>query len=221
MTVLNAVIFDFDGVVVNSEPLYEKAELELFSSYGIDVDLEDIRDTKGLPEDSYLKLISERYHITVPQTELQKRGRELLRQSFAGALDYIPGFLDFFHQISGKVSTGLATSSARAMLNWIFEYTIIENHFTSIVTADDVLRSKPFPDPYLKVCRMLETNPGSALVIEDSATGLQAAKAAGTIAVGFAGSARPAELAAADYIVQDYSELERLVEDNFRLRKNK
>ncbi|MGC9363863.1 MAG: HAD family hydrolase [Fidelibacterota bacterium] len=221
MTVINAVVFDFDGVVVNSEPLYEKAELELFSYYGIDVDLEDIRDTKGLPEDSYLKLISERYHITIPQTELRKRGRKLLRRAFAEALDYMPGFLDFFHRIAEKVSTGLATSSGRAMLNWIFEHTIIENHFTRIVTADDVVRSKPFPDPYLKICRMLATDPGSTLVIEDSATGLQAAKAAGTIAVGFAGSARPAELTAADYIVQNYSEIERLVEDNFRLRKNK
>lgn len=221
MTGIDAVVFDFDGVVVNSEPLYEKAEQALFLSYGVEVDLEDIRDTKGLPEEQYLEVISKRYQLPASLADLKHRGRKLLRREFATALDYMPGFLDFFHKINQQLPTGLATSSGRAMLEWIFANTKIRNHFSMIVTADDVCRSKPYPDPYAKICRLLAVEPGHTLVIEDSINGLQSAQAAGTITVGLIGPSNFSDLSSADYTARNFEEIETLINSEFQIRKMK
>ena len=208
MTPIEAIVFDFDGVIVDSEPLYEKAEKELFALYGVDIDIEDLKDTKGLSEKMYLSIIRERYRITAPIEELSLKGRAILKRYFAAELNYIPGFSEFLKKFSPLVKTGLATSSSRDLMNWIFDNTKVRNHFLHSVTADDVVYSKPHPEPYLKICHIIGVKPDNAIVIEDSANGLQSAKAAGAVTIGFHSNSSSGNFPNADYRASDYRQVE-------------
>ena len=211
MTPIEAIVFDFDGVIVDSEPLYEKAEKELFASYEVDIKTEDLKDTKGLSEEMYLGIIRERYKITAPLEEISIRGRAILKKYFANELDYIPGFLAFYNKINMRVKTGLATSSSRDLLNWIFDNTPIRNHFRWSVTADEVLHTKPHPEPYRKVCQLMDVKPKNTIVIEDSVNGLQSAIVAGAITLGFFNDAFRGNFPNTDYRASDYQQVEALI----------
>jgi len=211
MAHIEAIVFDFDGVVVDSEPLYEKAERELFTSFGVDIKTEDLKDTKGLSENMFLGIIRERYGITAPIEELSQGGRAILKKYFAAELDYIPGFLEFYNKIKSRVKTGLATSSSRNLLNWIFENTPIRNHFRWSITADDVLYTKPHPEPYRKVCQLMDVKPQNTIVIEDSVNGLQSAIAAGAKTLGFFNGSSREDFPDTDYSAADYPQVEALI----------
>lgn len=211
MSKIEAIVFDFDGVIVDSEPLYEKAERELFAQYGIEIEIADLNDTKGLSEEMYWGLIRERYKVTAPMEEMIQKGRELLKNIFMAELGYVSGFLDFFAEIEPRIPTGLATSSSRDLLNWIFANTSVRNHFRYSVTADDVAYSKPHPEPYRKICQLIDTRPENTIVIEDSANGLRSAKAAGTITIGFAANGGTVDFTDADYTAADYQQVAALI----------
>ena len=211
MSSIEAIVFDFDGVVVDSEPLYEKTEKELFSFYGVDIKIEDLRDTKGLSENMYLDIIRERYGITAPIEEMSLRSQAILRKYFADELNYIPGFQGFFNTINAQVKTGLATSSSRNLMNWIFDNTPIRNHFRWSITADDVLYTKPHPEPYQKICHLMDVKLKNTIVIEDSVNGLQSAIAAGAITIGFLNGFSQDDLPDIHYRASDYQQIETLI----------
>ncbi|MDO9548858.1 MAG: HAD family phosphatase [Candidatus Marinimicrobia bacterium] len=221
MAPIEAIVFDFDGVIVDSEPLYEKAEKELFASYGVDIKIEDLKDTKGLSEKMYLSIIRKRYNITAPMEEMILKGRAILKKDFALELNYIPGFPEFYNKISPQVKPGLATSSSRDLLNWIFDKTQIRNHFRWSVTADDVVYSKPHPEPYLKICHLMGVKPENAIVIEDSANGLQSAMAAGAVTIGFLSGSSQDDFPDADYRALDYKQVEALIMAIIEQKKDK
>lgn len=212
MNPIKSIIFDFDGVVVDSEPLYERAETELFLSYGIQIQTVDLMDTKGLSEKMYLDIIKKRYHINAPTDELMKKGRRILKRIFSKELRYIHGFREFYQQIQTNYKTALVTSSSRNLLEWIFKFTPIRNHFSTIVTAEDVTHSKPHPEPYLNACRLLNVKPAECIVIEDSINGVNSAKNAGAMTIALKGKCTPARFENADYTVSNYSEIATLIE---------
>ena len=221
MPEIEAIVFDFDGVVVDSEPLYELAEIELFKSFGVKINIEDLKDTKGLPEDRYLSIIRSRYNLNATLDELKTVGRRILKKIFTAELKYIPGFIDFYTKICRYYKTGLATSSSRSLMDWIYKNTKIKNHFQESVTADDVNHSKPLPEPYLQICRMLAVKPKNTIVIEDSINGLRSARSAGTVTIALKGSATPIEISDADYMASNYGEIETLLTDITAGRKPK
>ncbi|MBU0712367.1 HAD family phosphatase [bacterium] len=221
MAPIEAIVFDFDGVIVDSEPLYEKAEKELFASYGVDIKTEDLKDTKGLSEKAYLSIIRDRYKMTAPLEEMKLRGRAILKKYFAAELNYIPGFLEFFNIISTQVKTGLATSSTRNLMNWIFDNTQVRNHFRWSVTADDVLHTKPHPEPYRKICHLMDVKPENTMVIEDSANGLKSAIAAGAITIGFLSGSSQDDFPDTDYRASDYQQVEALIVAIIEQKKDK
>jgi len=221
MAPIEAIVFDFDGVIVDSEPLYEKAEKDLFALYGVDINIEDLKDTKGLSEKMYLSIIRERYSITAPIEEISLKGRAILKKYFTAELTYIPGFPEFFKKISPLVKTGLATSSSRDLMNWIFDNTQVRNHFYHSVTADDVVHSKPHPEPYLKICHLIGVKPKNAIIIEDSIYGLQSAKAAEAVTIGFHSNSSNDNFPDADYKASNYRQVETLVAAIIEERKVK
>jgi len=142
---IKAIIFDFDGVVVDTEPLYENAENRLFREYGVVVGEEDWRRFKGLSEEAFYQYIRDKFKIEVPLQELKKRGREYLKEEFKKNIRYVDGFLEFFRAIHDSYITALVTSASEEILTWIFNNTKIENRFDFVVTSQDVSNSKPHP----------------------------------------------------------------------------
>ena len=206
-----AIIFDFDGVVADSEPLYESAEKRLFQHYGIRVPDEDWKDFKGVSPQAFFTTVQNRYNIPASVDTLRREGEACLLAEFKGRLGYVPGYEDFFTLIRPRFRVALVTSCARQVLDWIFTWTPIVNHFDVIITADDVPRHKPDPLPFSECCRRLNITPDEALVIEDSIHGVNAARAAGLRTIGFTRTLSPGDLAAADYLARDYTEIETLI----------
>jgi HAD superfamily hydrolase (TIGR01509 family) len=205
---VRAIVFDFDGVVVNSEPLYEAAETALFQRYGIRIPDEDWKYFKGLSEEKLFTFTKERYSITAPISELKVQGLELLKAEFAKHLDYMPGFLDFLDVIDGQYQTGLVTSSSRTLLEWIFRHTPVRNHFSQMIAAEDILQQKPHPEPYLRMAELLQLPPAEMLVIEDSINGVRSAKGAGAFTIGFLTTLSRADLQEADQHCANFLELQ-------------
>jgi HAD superfamily hydrolase (TIGR01509 family) len=211
MRKIEAIIFDFDGVVVDSEPLYEVAEKRLFAEYGITVPDEDWKIFRGTSEMGFYRLIRDRYNIDASIDELRRKGRNFLLEAFAGGLHYFPGFEDFVKKIKDRYKTGLVTATSGEILDWIFRNTPIRNPFSNVITAEDVNNSKPHPEPFQKICRMMDVFPENTIVIEDSINGIRSALAAGAITIGFLSSFTANDLAAAHFTAGNYGEIENLV----------
>ena len=219
MSAVKAVIFDFDGVVADTESLYDTAERELFAVYGIEISAGELLEIKGLSEKIFLDLLQKKYQINAPLNEIKDQCQTILRRIFVQELDYMPGFLSFYESVKMQFKIGMVTSSSRDLLEWIFANTPVRNLFHTIITTEDTERGKPYPDPYLKMCQLLEVLPENAIVIEDSVNGLRSAKAAGTITIGFLSSFAAADLAEADYLANDYSDLRLLLSNIVAGRK--
>lgn len=210
---IKAIIFDFDGVVVNSEPLYQLAEQRLLAEYGIVVPAADWRLFKGTTEEAFYHIVRQRYGLSADFPSFRDRGRTLLREVFRqNDLDYMPGFLDFFQKHSHQFRMGLVTATPNEFMQWIFTHTRVQNLFTELLTSDDVTQPKPAPEPYLLMCQRLQVHPTEALVIEDSLCGLNAALAAGTVTVGYLSSLSLADLPPTVIPARDYDEITRIIE---------
>jgi len=204
---IHAIVFDFDGVVVDSEPLYEKAEKKLFARYQIYPGEEIWKKIKGLSEKIFLNLLRDEYGIDVSLAELQVYSRQYLRELFARDLKYVPGFVEFFERIKPHYKNGLVTSTSRDLLDWIFRHTAIRNDFQEIVTVDDTANGKPHAEPYLLIARRLGVPPGEMLVIEDSINGIESARAAGAFTIGFTTTLTKEDLSLAHLHAKNYAEL--------------
>ena len=209
---IEAVAFDFDGVVIDSEPLYEKAERKLFDEIGIVVPDQDWKNFKGISENEFYKTLKNLYGISVKLNELREHGRDLLLREFENGLDYMEGFLPFLDYVSSNYKTGLVTSTSIEILSWIFKNTKINNHFKYIITADSVKNKKPHPDPYIEICGKMDVEPENVVVIEDSIHGVNSAVSAGAITIGFTSSLSEADLENADYFAGNFNEVRELLE---------
>lgn len=203
---LKAVIFDFDGVVVDSEPFYEEAIVDVFKENNIEIPQEDWEDFKGMADKEFFPLMVSRYNF---QGDIDKLAADIyarMKQKLV-ALDYIPGFKPFFDAVSQKYAVGLVTSTSRNHIKWLAENTQIEDLFENKVTATDVTNTKPHPEPYAKMAEMLKINPEDIIVIEDSINGLKAAKKAGMQIIALLTTFTRDKVDFADFIAEDYSEL--------------
>jgi len=204
-----AVIFDFDGVVVNSEPYYEKAIEEAFAEHGINITDDDWQDFKGLSDAEFWEVFLDKYDFNGNLDELRRENSRLLRKNMK-EITYIPGFKDFYDYVDENFATGLVTSASSRHLNWLFENTAIEDLFKYKVTACDIDNTKPHPAPYLKMAKMLGIAPGQAVVVEDSINGIKSAQAAGMQTIGLLTSFNSDDLEIADFIAADYHDLNRI-----------
>ena len=210
---IDAIVFDFDGVIVDSEPLYEATAEELFMQYGVEIPPEDWKHFKGLSEEMFIRAASEKYQINVPIEEMRKKDLEILKSKFKKHLDYIPGVRDFIKKIDNVYKIGLVTSSSRLLLEWIFGNTPIDNYFKFMVTAEDIEHPKPDPEPFLKMSEILSVLPEKMLVIEDSIHGINSANSAGAVTIGFTSSFSAEELNVADFCAASYDDIWEIVRE--------
>lgn len=208
---IRAIVFDFDGVVVDSETLYEKAEARLFAEYGVTIPESDWRLFKGLSDHDFFILCKERYGIREELSVLQKKGKCLLEKEFRHNLRYIDGFEDFICEIRPFFLIGLVTSTKLTFLEWIFRNTPIRNHFETMITAENVMRQKPQPEPYLKMAELMGIRPEEMIVLEDSLNGVKSAMSAGAVTVAFLSSFPKEAFEAADFFAATYGEVREIV----------
>lgn len=180
------VVFDLDGVIVDSHPLHKRAWRAFLASLGKQVpesDLDFILEGRGR-RDILIHFLGE-----LSESDLQKYGNkkdEFLRQACAD-LEPVAGAVEFIKQlVKARLRIAVATSASRQRSRRTLQELKIADHFEVVVTADDVTQSKPDPAIYRLVAERLSVSPEYLLAIEDSVCGVRSARSAGLRCIGIA-----------------------------------
>jgi HAD superfamily hydrolase (TIGR01509 family) len=194
-----AALFDNDGLTLDTEPAWTRAEVALFARHGQTWTMDHKRELLGTsPATSAVKL--ERM-LGRPGAELTAELYDLVVDEVAGGIEPMPGAAALLAALrTAGVPLGLVSNSRRRFVELGLAAAELEGAFDAIVTAEDVARPKPAPDAYVAAARALGAAPAACVVLEDSPTGLAAGRAAGARTIGIPsldGVALEADLVAA------------------------
>lgn len=176
-----------DGVLVNSEPIHEKAQKIVCEQFGLDVP-ESISSTfKGWTEDRVYKYIAKHFGTGSTTVKNLINAKHSAFASLAHEVELMPGALDLVqYSHSMGIPLGLVTSATKADQERAFQNHNLSSYFSSIVTVEDVLCPKPDPEPFIQGSKNLGIPPSECLVIEDSKYGIQSGLDAGCHVFGLA-----------------------------------
>ncbi len=177
---LNTVIFDMDGLLINSEPYWQEAGIETLQQFDVALTLEQYHQTTGLRTREWVAYWFDYFHIDMrfaekAETTIVDKAIEKIREKaepMAG-VDYI---LSYFKE--KKFITGLATSSPLSLVDVVVDKLNIRDYFSAFSSAETLLFSKPHPQVYLNCAAELNVSPLQCICFEDSFNGLISAKAA-------------------------------------------
>jgi beta-phosphoglucomutase len=215
--VLRAIVFDFDGVLANSEPLHFRAFRDVLADRGVTLTEADYYTRYlGFDDLGAFRAIARDQGRTWTVADLRsltddKAVRMEALERDASVL--FPGAVEAIQRTAAAVPIAIASGALGAEIRRVLDGANLTRHFAAIVAAEDTAAGKPAPDPYLRAVALLSTAmdglaPGDCVAIEDSRWGIASARAAGLRAVGVTTSYDAAELAEADWIIGSLAELD-------------
>jgi len=176
----SAVIFDIDGLLINSEPLWNKAATEIFRQYGITLTEQQYAITTGLRSKEFVAYWLHQFNVPASQNEIAENKIIQLALSLidkeATLMPGVEHIFEFFLKKEFKI--GLATSSPIELIEWVKDKLGIRSYIHASSSAQNLIHAKPHPQVYLDCASAMHTNPLSCICFEDSFYGLIAAKAA-------------------------------------------
>lgn len=205
-----AVIFDMDGVIVDSERYWSAVQEDILDE-AVDTDAITPDDVRGMNVMDQYDHITEEYTVTVSRDGYFDMYDEKAEAVYTEKADLMSGFKDIISQLQEDgVPVALASSSFRHWIQMVLERFDLTDAFTVIASADDIDgRSKPAPDIYLYTAEQMDVDPSECIVVEDSAHGITAARNAGMRCVGFRTEQNQGQdLSHADTIVDGAEELQ-------------
>ena len=207
---LEAVIFDMDGVLIDSEPFHLVVNEKIFVNLGINLNEDEYQSFIGTTHKDMWTTIKNRYNL--PQSV-----PELVNMQVSGNIDYIKkeeieeinGITDLLTKIAHEnIKIGIASSSPTEVIELVINKLGISHYFSAIVGGEEIKNGKPKPDIFIKAARNLKVSPTNCIVIEDSKNGVRAAKSAGMKCIGFKNpNSGNQDLEKADLIIKDYNAL--------------
>jgi len=199
--VIRAVLWDMDGVLVDTAPFHYRAWRELFAGLGKDLTDKEFRRTFGLRNDDILRVNLG----DMPRERLRKLGRrkeELFREAIRGRVQPLPGAVALVRRLRASgVNTAVVSSAPRQNVETLLDALGLGDAFDTLVAEEDAERGKPDPQGYLLAAERLGERPEGCVVIEDAPGGVEAAKRAGMRCIGLAAGREPDALAQADLVV--------------------
>lgn len=199
---IEAVLFDMDGVLVDSEAYIRRAAIQMFLEKGYQVAPEDFLPFTGMGENRYLGGVAEKYRIPFELEKEKARTYAIYADLVRGRLDPLDGVHQFINNCRERgLKLAVASSADLVKVNINLDEIGLERSlFGAIVTGLDVERKKPAPDIFMKAAQLLDVHPSKCLVVEDAVSGVEAGKAAGAKVLGLTTSFSADRLTGADWI---------------------
>ena len=212
---IKCVIFDMDGVIIDSEEIHKKAYYETFNSLGVTVSEELYKTFTGSSTiNAFQKLVSHfELDLDPEKLVLDKRARYVNFFENDPNLHLVKGIENFIKHCYNKGFTlVLASSSAMVNIDRVFNRFNLNKYFTAKISGADLLESKPHPEIFEKAALLGKTERQNCIVIEDSDNGIKAANDANIFVVGFANPLSEGQtLETADFIINNFKRLQKLL----------
>ncbi|HHW22867.1 MAG TPA: HAD family phosphatase [Clostridiaceae bacterium] len=207
---IKALIFDMDGVIIDSEPVHIQLTIDVLKDVGATPTEDEIYEFIGVRNDEMWETLKKRHQISESVEQLMARQKAYKMERFFNTkLEPVDGVLDLLRAAKRKeLKIALATSSPRYFAKYILKAVKASVFFDELVTADDILKSKPDPEIFLKAAQAIGVLPEECLVIEDAYFGIMAAKKAGMKCIGFRNpNSGNQDLSLADYVVSSLRDI--------------
>jgi HAD superfamily hydrolase (TIGR01509 family) len=207
-----AVIFDMDGVIVDSEPLHERAFLEVVGQIGYrDTHGLNIADFVGLRDQELWKAFVERHKPKQTLDELLALKRQRVVEILRAEQPLFKGLPELVEDLAGQYKLALASGSERAVVDAVLAFRGLGRFFQATVSGSDIVRGKPAPDIFLRAAELLEVLPGDCWAVEDSKPGIAAGLAAGMRVIAITNTHPADELRQATHVVSTYQEIRQVL----------
>lgn len=206
-----AVVFDMDGVLVESEHLWERMWARFAAARGKTWTVEQTRQVQGMSAPEWSAFLA-RFSLAEESASETERivVDDMIAALEAGEIELLPGAERMVLEVSDRAPIALASSAPRRLIDAVLDLHALSDRFTATVSSAEVPRGKPSPDVYLAAADKLGTPPGDCLAVEDSSNGLRSAAAAEMTVVAIPSSGYPpAEdaLAGASFVAADLDEV--------------
>jgi HAD superfamily hydrolase (TIGR01509 family) len=183
VSVIQAVIFDLDGVLIDSEPVWERVRRAYVDEAGGRWLADSQRRLMGMSTAEWSAYLATELHVDRPAETVGREVIERMAQQYAAHLPLLPGAVETVRQLAERWPLGLASSSPRALLDEVLHVARLAEAFSATRSTEEEAHGKPAPDVYRSVANRLEADPRRCVAVEDSSNGLRSAGAAGMIVV--------------------------------------
>jgi HAD superfamily hydrolase (TIGR01509 family) len=201
------VVFDMDGLLLETEVLWQRAEARLFVRHGAEFTFEDKLTVMGTSATFTGEFFARRLGLPGDQAAaLIREVTELMHEELQSQVDARPGAVELVKRLRGRVPLALASNSPRFLVDAALKSSGFGDAFDAVVSSDDVAHHKPAPDLYLLACERLGVAPADALALEDTTSGIAAAKAAGMACIAVPQFVET-DVSAADRVIDSLEEL--------------
>ena len=211
-----AIIFDMDGVLIDTEDHHKNIEHRIFRELEVPITEEERAPFIGMAANEMWKKVIDHFHLDKSADDLLDLNNQRILEYFIGmeSLEPIPGVTRILEWIrQNRIPLAVASSSSLIVIDALLQKTGLDGYFAHRVGGQSVKKSKPDPSIYLHTADMLRVQPANCLVIEDSTNGISAAKAAGMYCVGYRGIGfHRQDQSGADVLISDYNEMRPILE---------
>jgi HAD superfamily hydrolase (TIGR01509 family) len=208
--VIDAVVFDLDGVIIDSEELWNEVREALARERGGRWSARAQADMMGMSSTEWSRYLHDVVGLPEPPEEINREVVDRMLARYSERLPLIDGAVDAVKRLAAHWPLGVASSSNRELIDRVLEVSGLAPYFKATVSSEEVAHGKPAPDVYLEAARRLGVKPSRCAAIEDSASGIRSAHAAGMRVIAIPNHAFPPPpdvVALADVVLDSIAEL--------------
>jgi HAD superfamily hydrolase (TIGR01509 family) len=176
---IEAVIFDMDGLLVDSEPVWDRARLAMARKAGKTWTTEDHKAIMGASTAHWVAYTIRRLELTASPEVVEAEIMDQMVAHYEQHIPFLEGAIEAVHLVAKRYPIGLASGSPRRLIDSVTRHPDLKGCFGAIISSDQVAQGKPAPDVYLRAAATLGADPHNCVCLEDSGNGIQAGKNAG------------------------------------------
>jgi len=207
---IEAVVFDLDGVLIDSEPVWEQARRQVVAEHGGHWAADAQQRLMGMSTGEWAAYLSEDLGVGLPSETIAALVIERMAARYTEHLPLMPGAVEAVRRLAARWPLGLASSSSPSLIDTVLDAADLRQYFVTTLSTEQVAHGKPAPDIYLAVCGLLGREPQTCAAVEDSTNGLRSAAAAGLRVIAIPHPRYPPDpgvLAAAGLVLTSLDEL--------------